>query len=276
MSKLAAPRALTAWSPSVRQLWSSLLSVPLLSCAPQSPELFPPGTAAGAGLPSCRGEAVAVAVQPETPVVRCEGDFACKAEITLTVRSCVEHPVTVTALRFGCPPDSESSCGEYHRQYRVNRLRLAAGWSWTWTGELDIRGPAHKLSVLLSRRLGKDPAPGTVDVQLSTPRTRRDEACRRCDGVIKRGLLGEYCNCRTSDGGAECHQGRDCEGYCDPSGSEVVREDGSYVWLIPVGQCSERKTHNGCHSRLPREAEPPVRQHRIENRILTLPSVCSD
>jgi hypothetical protein len=113
-------------------------------------------------------------------------------------------------------------------------------------------------------------------------RVRALAACRACRGDWGRhGMLGmEGCICRTRDGGRRCTDGRDCEGMCLVTGTEIVRRPPpcretrgricplASTLVRAVGRCSEFVFAFGCHSYIPAgERDRPlgstVSMHRV-------------
>ncbi len=71
-----------------------------------------------------------------------------------------------------------------------------------------------------------------------------------CNGIWGRHGLSpkEACNCRTSDGGQRCRDGKECEGRCgaDENPEPDVKEKGPPALGYLVGRCSETKLVFGC------------------------------
>src|SRR6185369_11150285 len=96
---------------------------------------------------------------------------------------------------------------------------------------------------------GAAPAPMELKLPVEDPEGEaRETACKRCDGEWISGMVGiPFCNCKTSDVGKVCHDGKDCEGYCIHTDFEVVKTETElcppgrrcvpvvYEWVIPVG-----------------------------------------
>jgi len=122
----------------------------------------------------------------------------------------------------------------------------------------------------------------TLDTEPVVTRIRdltRDEAlaaCDACHGVYGGwGMLStEGCMCRTRDVGTECRDGLECEGECEPTGTEPVRVDGALVGRRWVGQCSEFRVKFGCHARIPDAASlAPLLPAR---GLVHAPTLCVD
>ena len=101
-----------------------------------------------------------------------------------------------------------------------------------------------------SQRVHRAPAPSPVPVPRPPTATTRD-ACTACNGEWGRHGIAETesCNCRTTDKGKVCRDGRDCSGECvaDPALFEVV-EPGSPARGRFRGRCSEFVTVFGCNA----------------------------
>jgi hypothetical protein len=96
------------------------------------------------------------------------------------------------------------------------------------------------------------PRPASAPAPRATTAATR-EACTACNGEWGRHGIAETdsCNCRTTDKGKVCRDGRECGGECivDPALFEVI-EPGPPVRGRFRGRCSEFVTVFGCNALL--------------------------
>lgn|GEM_PF-2084691 len=193
-----------------------------------------------------------------------DGHLRCDGTTTLTVHNCTSHPVELVSL--------QRVQGDASLIYTPANGILPPGGAWSRD---DQHSRAGTYTVFANLRTdGAETR--TADVVLTVDNPDLDaamEACRACDGDWgAHGLASTVgCNCRTTDAGDECRDGRACEGACLFEHYEVVRPasdlchpDGTCTVHpalgVPVGHCSAWQMNFGCRARVRRGAadEAPV------------------
>jgi hypothetical protein len=209
-------------------------------------------------LPPCAQGAQAVTNDGVVVELECaDGHRDCSAKLPVALRNCASEPLAVHRLVFRSDWDATAMVVEFEPRPVV--LPKEA-WSRRQPISIDRE---FEVEIQLVDAAG---ATRSVGMRAAVRNPEREQAlarCRKCDGDWGRhGLLGrEGCLCRARDAGAECRDGRDCEGVCLFERSERVQRasescrDGfcnvALEMVVLVGRCSEFVAEFGCHHYLP-------------------------